>query len=68
METKVEANYPVLYNSKEECCGCFACASVCASDAIYMMVDEEGFSYPALNKEKCVKCYKCIAVCSFKKG
>lgn len=57
---------PVLFNSKEECCGCTACFSICPMRAINMNEDEEGFLYPHINEEKCVKCYKCIKVCPLK--
>lgn len=33
---------PVLYNRKEECCGCTACYAICLKDAISMVEDEEG--------------------------
>lgn len=59
---------PVLYNRKEECCGCTACYAVCPKDAISMVEDEEGFLYPAVDDEKCIRCYKCLSVCAFKKA
>lgn len=49
---------------KEDCCGCFACASICAHNAIEMAEDEEGFFY-ALKKETCVNCGLCLRVCPF---
>lgn len=57
---------PVLFEKKEECCGCAVCASLCPVDAIIMETDEEGFLYPKIYREKCIRCYKCIAVCAFK--
>lgn len=57
---------PILYERKEECCGCTACYAVCPCSAIYMLEDEEGFEYPAINLEKCVRCYKCLKVCPVK--
>ena len=57
---------PVLYNKKEECCGCSACLSICPKKAISMIADEEGFLYPFINQEKCIACYKCLKVCAFK--
>ena len=59
---------PVLYNRKEECCGCTACYAICLNGAISMDEDEEGFEYPRINKEKCVRCYQCISVCPIKIG
>ncbi|WP_455617467.1 NADH-quinone oxidoreductase subunit I [Eisenbergiella sp.] len=57
---------PVLYNRKEECCGCTACYAICPMQAILMVEDEEGFEYPQVNESKCVKCYLCLKVCPFK--
>lgn len=59
--------FPVLYERKEECCGCTACFAICPKEAIYMKEDEEGFEYPMVNKEKCINCYLCLKVCPFKK-
>lgn len=57
---------PVLYNKKEECCGCTACFAICPKDAIRMEFDEEGFEYPKVNEGKCVRCYRCLTVCPMK--
>ena len=58
----------VLFQKKEECCGCTACYSICPMSAISMCEDEEGFDYPTIDEEKCVKCYKCMLVCPIKKS
>lgn len=60
------SSYPILYESKAECCGCTACYAICPQDAILMIEDEEGFEYPQLNDNKCVCCYRCIKVCPIK--
>ena len=57
---------PILFEKKENCCGCSACFSVCPINAISMEIDVEGFSYPIVDKDKCVFCYKCLSVCAFK--
>lgn len=57
---------PVLYNRKEECCGCTACLAICPKDAIRMESDEEGFEYPKVSEYKCVRCYQCLTVCPTK--
>lgn len=57
---------PVLYNRKEECCGCTACYSICPKQAISMRPDEEGFDYPVIDEAKCVRCEKCLKVCPIK--
>lgn len=59
-------NYPILFNRKEECCGCGACFLNCKTKAIKMIPDDEGFEYPVIDKEECVCCYLCLRVCSFK--
>ena len=41
-----------LYDKKENCCGCFACYSICSQKAIQMQPDEEGFLYPIIDKER----------------
>lgn len=49
--------------SKEDCCGCTACANSCPKGAIVMKEDSEGFLYPSIDKEKCVNCGICKKVC-----
>ena len=61
-------NIPVLFDKKENCCGCSACYAICPRHAISMEVDEEGFLYPVIDKERCVKCKMCISVCTFKRN
>lgn len=48
-----------------ECCGCTACASICAHDAIRMVPDALGFLYPEVDTSKCVECGLCNKVCAF---
>ena len=57
---------PVLYDRKEDCCGCYACESMCPVNAITMKADEIGFEYPVIDEEKCVGCMTCIRVCPIK--
>lgn len=57
---------PILFDKKENCCGCTACFSICPKEAIKMEMDEEGFEYPIIDENKCIKCYKCLKVCYFK--
>ena len=55
----------IRVNDPQECCGCTACASVCAHDAISMQPDTLGFLYPAVDENKCVDCGLCEKVCAF---
>lgn len=48
-----------------DCCGCTACASICAHEAITMKPDALGFLYPEAEKDKCVDCGLCDQVCAF---
>lgn len=57
---------PILFRSKEECCGCSACHAICPLKAISMVEDEEGFEYPQIDEECCIRCNKCMQVCPFK--
>ncbi len=54
-----------LFIDKANCCGCEACANVCAKSAISMKEDEYGYKYPKIDPEKCVNCGLCIKVCAF---
>lgn len=44
-------NIPILFKSKEDCCGCTACYAICPKMAISMVEDEEGFDYPQINEK-----------------
>lgn len=57
---------PVLYERKEECCGCTACYAICPHKAISMVEDEEGFEYPQVDENKCVGCLLCLSVCQYR--
>ena len=59
---------PVLYERKEDCCGCTACYAICPKGAIEMKEDEEGFEYPRIDEEKCVRCGMCLRVCPIKEA
>ena len=50
-------------SNPKDCCGCTACASICAHDAISMKPDAMGFLYPEVDKSKCVDCGLCERVC-----
>ncbi len=48
-----------------KCCGCTACASICAHNAISMVPDSLGFLYPKIDLSNCVDCGLCDKVCQF---
>ena len=52
-------------NNPADCCGCTACASICAHDAITMKPDALGFLYPEVDRSNCVDCGLCEKVCAF---
>jgi coenzyme F420-reducing hydrogenase beta subunit len=58
----------VLFDKKEECCGCSACKSICPVSAIQMLPDDEGFLYPSIDHSKCINCGKCKNTCAFQNG
>ena len=66
IHNKLKQEQPILFHSKEECCGCLACGAICPMQNITVSVDEEGFEYPVISGEKCVKCNSCISVCPLK--
>lgn len=57
----------ILFEEKKDCCGCEACANVCAKDAITMVSDEYGFRFPKIDSNKCVDCGLCTKVCAFQR-
>ena len=59
---------PVLYERKEDCCGCTACYAICPKGAITMKEDEEGFEYPQIDEKICVRCGMCLKVCPIKEA
>lgn len=58
----------ILFDKKENCCGCGACRNVCPRNAISMISDEYGFLYPSINNNICVECGLCREVCAFQKA
>lgn len=63
-----ENKIPILYEKKEDCCGCTACVAICPKDAIGMREDEEGFDYPWIDVNDCIGCCLCIKVCPIKEA
>ena len=55
----------VLFENKEQCCGCGACLNICPQNAICMKEDEYGFTYPHIDANLCVECGMCKKICSY---
>jgi coenzyme F420-reducing hydrogenase beta subunit len=56
-----------VFDQKADCCGCTACKSICPTQAIKMLSDEEGFAYPHINQSLCNDCELCKEACSFQR-
>lgn len=54
-----------LFENKETCCGCGACASICPKGAIEMKPDNQGFIYPVIDSDLCISCGACKKVCAY---
>ena len=55
----------IKISDNKDCCGCTACASICAHDAITMQPDALGYVYPKVDIEKRVDCGLCDKACQF---
>lgn len=55
-------------SDKSDCCGCTACASICAHSAITMEKDALGFRFPKVNNDLCTNCGLCERICQFKQS
>ena len=53
----------IRITDNKDCCGCHACASVCARHSITMQEDNEGFLYPVVDRSTCTDCGLCEKVC-----
>lgn len=48
---------------KEKCTGCLVCKASCPKKCIQVIINNEGFSYPAINKNQCINCSLCEKKC-----
>ena len=53
----------IQINSKKDCCGCYACVTICPQHCISMEEDLEGFRYPVTDEKSCTSCGLCEKVC-----
>jgi len=53
----------IKLTTREDCCGCFACASSCPVNCIEMKPDPEGFLYLDIDVARCTNCGTCDRVC-----
>jgi len=53
----------ISIDNKKDCCGCTACVSTCPKNAISLIEDDQGFTYPHVNQSFCVNCGLCDKVC-----
>lgn len=53
----------ITITNKENCMGCYACASICPKTCISMESDNEGFWYPVVDHDRCIECGMCVKVC-----
>lgn len=66
LENAVKApNAPqkLVFKITDMCCGCGACATVCAKGAISICKNDEGFEHYSIDATNCVQCGQCKTVC-----
>ena len=56
-------NKTVTAIQPDRCSGCGMCSKICPVDAIKMVEDKKGFSYPSVDYETCIQCGKCWREC-----
>jgi len=61
----MECELTMLFQNREQCCGCEACVQKCPKQCISFEADEEGFLYPLINHKECIDCGLCVSVCPF---
>lgn len=57
------AQKDIPFKITDMCCGCGACATVCAKGAISIFRNDEGFEHYSIDTTKCVQCGQCKTVC-----
>ena len=53
----------ITVKQKADCCGCYACATVCPENCISMVKDDDGFWYPSVDLSICINCGVCEKAC-----
>ncbi len=52
-----------LKDKGKSCCGCFACCNVCPSEAVKMVVGEDGLCKSQVDNLACINCGLCVKKC-----
>lgn len=63
MGSQMDSRTSIIDMSKQDCCGCGACYSICPVSCIEMVEDAEGFAYPLVQQDACIGCLKCEKAC-----
>ena len=50
-------------SAKRECTSCQLCATMCAHDAIKIVLNDDGFYRPVVDGKKCTDCGLCTKIC-----
>ena len=50
-------------SAKRECTSCQLCATMCARDAIKIILNDDGFYRPVVDADKCTDCGLCAKIC-----
>lgn len=53
----------IVIDDKAKCTGCGACVNICLQNAISLIPDKHGDTYPNVNNDKCTQCSLCEKVC-----
>ena len=48
---------------KEFCTGCMACKNICPVNAIKIIENNKGFTYPTVDEQACIECHICDKIC-----
>lgn len=55
----------LLFNEEKDCCSCSVCVNNCPKNAISIIENEQGFTYPIINSDMCICCEVCKKNCAY---